>query len=162
MPFNYSPLTWPPSLSTSFHHEDLYRYTNIGTTLLWHENIQGCLTETLVGHRLEVVCHRPSLFYFNQQYQLHSSSFRMHYFYRKIQVEYTWKSRAHLKTSCGAPKSSQWSRFLARNPSAHQGFWCQRTGILGLRNHIHKICLPFYTPFQVLVQCLLLMRISEA
>lgn len=170
MAFNYFPLklqrvplSWSPSLSTSFYQQELYRYTNIGTTLLWHESIQGCLTETLVTHRPEAVSHGLSRYYLNHYYQLSSSSiFVCIIFYRKTKVEYTWKSRAHLKTSCGTPKSSQYSWFLAQNPSAHWGFWHRKTGILGLRNHIYKICLPFYTLFQVLVQCLLPMRILEA
>lgn len=43
--------------STSSYHEELYRYTNTGTTLLWHDNIQGCFTVALVIHRLEAVHH---------------------------------------------------------------------------------------------------------
>lgn len=163
MPFDYfslklqrAPLSWSPSLSTSFYHEELYRYTNIGTTLLWHENIQGCLIETLVTHRREAICHGLSLYYFNPV--LLAKLFILLY----ALLQHTWKSRAHLKTSCGTPKSSQFLWFLAQNPSGHQGFWYRRTGILVLTNHIYEICLPFYTLFQVLVQCLLPMRILEA
>lgn len=65
----------------------LYKHINIGTTLLWHEIIQRSLTMILVTHRVEGVCHRLTL-YFNQHYQLNSSSFCM-YFYRKKQI-YTY------------------------------------------------------------------------
>lgn len=43
--------------STSSYHEELYRYANTGTTLLWHDNIQGCFIVALAIHRLEAVHH---------------------------------------------------------------------------------------------------------